>query len=63
MKSTRIPRKATRLAVTLKIDTSCHSAGETVVVEKDETGWHGGGCFWFASLLRTPEFCSLQVLA
>lgn len=60
----RIPRNATRLKVTLKINVSSHYAGQSAIVEKDEElgGWHGGGYFWPVSLLRNSDVCSVEVL-
>lgn len=59
----RIPRDATRLAVTFKINTSSHVAGQTVTIEKNDRGeWHGGGYFFFVSMLRNADVCSIRVI-
>lgn len=59
----RIPRNATRLKVTFKINTSSHCSGTSLIVEKNDRGeWHGGGCYVFVSMLRNGDVCSIEVL-
>lgn len=63
MKNNVIPRKATKLAITFKKDTSGHKTGDTTIVEKDEFGfWSDGQYRYCVAHLRNPELCTLEVL-
>lgn len=62
-----IPRKATRLKVDFKANTSHFNNGDSIIISKTDRGWIGednkGNSFRFlVGLLRNENYCSLSVL-